>query len=75
MTIDYEIGSDESASSDASEPADDPISLSRQADELLKAAGLDIFGRDKTSESYRQSTFERRMRTGAYSRSSEKRKA
>ena len=48
--------------------------LSKQADEFLKQYGLDIFGKEKTKESYEQSRFEHRMRTGAYSQNSEKRK-
>jgi hypothetical protein len=72
MAIDYENGNG-SASLNAAEP-DDPVSLSIKADMLLREAGLDIFGRDRTRDSYLQSRFECRMRTGAYSRSSEKRK-
>ncbi len=32
--------------------------LSRMADEILRNAGLDIFGRPRTQENYQQSRFE-----------------
>lgn len=41
-----------------------PRELGRRADEILAVAGFGIFGR--RDESYQQTRFEYRMRTGAY---------
>jgi hypothetical protein len=46
--------------------------LSREADQILKNAGLDIFGRENGN--YEQIRFEQRMQTGAYSANQSKRK-
>jgi hypothetical protein len=46
--------------------------LFEQADDLLKRAGYTINGLDRSKSDYKQSSFERRMQTGAYGRNSEK---
>ncbi len=46
--------------------------LSKHADQILKNAGYDIFGR--TDSTHAQISFEYNMRTGAYSSNQSKRK-
>ncbi len=52
----------------------DSWKLSELADKLLKEAGCDIWGEKDTEDRSQQSRFEYRMQTGAYSRSSEKKR-
>jgi len=46
--------------------------LCQEADRMLQGIGCDIWGKEKTSENYRQARFERSMITGAYRNNSER---
>ncbi len=48
------------------------IRLIEEANEILRQADLDIWGRKRTSDNYVQNRFESNIRTGAYSRNGEK---